>query len=609
MPAAEATPEQAEQAEDTATTLEQPFTVEMVKEAIQDVESSESYDAEAKAEHLKFLQQAIKWLEGAQEATTRIAQLQAEVEGVPGKLAELTKKLATAPGPPVPEYASDATIPQLEQALSQAETALTASKDKLTEHEKLAEPQGRADRKAELAKQASKAKEQLAEVQQKLQAATTDDGSKLSDSEIVELKAKQYALTRTAELNECQKAWLEANAELFPKQRDLSQRLAIRQKKLVTAWQEVIAQFRTAESERQAVEARRKVSESHPALRQFAERNAVLAEQRTDLSGRLDASRNYLESVKKSLEKLQQEFKDLTDRVDVAGMTPTVGLMLRNHRDWLPDPGKYQQRRQQNGVELQRVQMAMFDLQKEREGLGDLEEKIEQTTLELSSTSLPDLGADRAEAMVREIMETRQQYIDKLLNDYEAYHDDLSDLEVKTHEVLEQIAEYRAYIDEHVLWIRSAAPLSWTSFAEMGGSLLRIVNTEHGFLALPKVLWQLLAKRPWGSCLLLFGLFGLVPLRRWFARRLEAVGAAEDRSWWATLFQLSGPIILAMPGPLGLCAVVAWLQINITSNVAGWLAQALLTTAAAWFIVAMLRGAFCRNGLAQDLFRFDSDSA
>ncbi len=588
---------------------ESPFTVEMVKEAMKDVEASESYDAETKAQHLKFLQQAVKWLESSEEASKKLGQLQAEIDSVPARLAELEKSLAQSPAPAVPEYALEATIPQLEQSLSQAETNLAASKTKLTEHEKLADPQRRAERKAELAKLAAHAKEQLAELEKKLTSAKAGEGSDVSDSENVELKAKQASLARSAELNELEKSWLEAHAEVFPKQRDLSQRAVTRQKKLVTAWQEVITQFRTAETERQAIEARRKVSEAHPALRQFAERNAALAEERTDLAGRLDKNRTYLESVKKTLEELEKDFKTVTSRVKVVGMTPTVGLMLRNHRERLPDSGKYRQRSEANSIELQRVQMAMFDLDAERTGLGDLEETIEKTTEELAATSLPGVGPDRAHAMVREIMEARQQYIDKLLNDYDTYHDDLSDLEVVTHKLRDQIKEYRDYIDEHVLWIRSAPPMGLSSVQEMGGKLREVTDSQRGVLALPRVMWRLVVNRPGTSLVMLLGLLSLIPVRIWLGRRLEWAGTNESLSWSVTLFQLSGPILLALPGPLALCVVAQWLRNYSESSVGAILTQALLSTAAAWFIAALLRNAFHRKGLAESLFRFDAESA
>ena len=144
-PIAEANPE----ASDAGATPEEPanetdatLTVALVQEAIAAVEASESYDEATRAEHLKFLQQAVKWLESGDEAQKRAAQLQAEIDGVPDKLAELEAKLAEAPLPAVPQYQQDATISQLEQALSQVETELESAKAKLTEHDKLAESQG-----------------------------------------------------------------------------------------------------------------------------------------------------------------------------------------------------------------------------------------------------------------------------------------------------------------------------------------------------------------------------------------------------------------------------------------------------------------------------------
>ena len=371
----------------------------------------------------------------------------------------------------------------------------------------------------------------------------------------------------------------------------------------------MITQYRAAESERQAAEARRKVSESHPALRQSAERNAELAEERTELAGRLDENRNYLESIKKKLEELQKDFGVVTSRVRVAGMTPTVGLMLRNHRERLPQLSTYQQRRAKSGEELQRVQMAMFELQTERSGLGDLEETIEKTADELASTSLADLGTEKVHAMVREIMEARQQYIDKLLNDYDTYHDTLSDLEVVTHNLVEQIREYRAYIDEHVLWIRSAPSLSFSNAHEIRDRLRRLTDSKEGILALPRVIMSVARNQWWISMLVLLAVAGLFPTRLWLVRRLERIGMSAEQTLASTFLQLTSPVLLALPGPLTLCVISAWLGNYHDRSATGAISHAFLATACAWFIAAMLSNGFRPSGPAEGLFGAGGNAA
>mgnify|MGYP000205172287 CR=1 FL=1 len=51
---------------------------------------------------------------------------------------------------------------------------------------------------------------------------------------------------------------------------------------------------------------------------------------------------------------------------------------------------------------------------------------VRSTPRRHSATKPAAVGPDRAEAMVRDIMETRQQYIDKLVSDYDTYQDDLN---------------------------------------------------------------------------------------------------------------------------------------------------------------------------------------
>ena len=60
---------------------------------------------------------------------------------------------------------------------------------------------------------------------------------------------------------------------------------------------------------------------------------------------------------------------------------------------------------------------------------------------------------------VRDLLIAKRDLMDQLVNDLDAYLVDLSELEVGNRRLIAEIDQFADFIDEHVLWIRSADAL------------------------------------------------------------------------------------------------------------------------------------------------------
>jgi potassium efflux system protein len=456
---------------------EQSVTAAEIEEAIKATKDSDTSEEEKKSQ-LDYLTKALKWMESAKEYETKAAKYQVDVKNAPQLLDEAKQELDKEMPEPTCEREDDAKLPQLEQALGNAEEALKKAQEKLKKQEEQSDAKIRGEKKAKLDTDKESAAKQLEETQNELKAVTvSDDAPDLAAAQGMELQARAHAYKRQIELYDAEKLRFEALSELFPIERDLAQRDVAWHEKSVAAWQDVVTEFRNAESERQAAEARRIASRAHPAVKSLAERNAELAEERQQLTGKMEDVTGYLESAKKTLETLEEDYKSVTDKVEVAGMTPTIGLLLRSRRDWLPDVELHDERITLSQEEMQRAQVALLELKSERAESGDINEQLKQTLAELGDVA-KEFPPGYFEEMVRVLLEDRRTYLDNLLADYQSYHDDLSDLYLDSRKLLAKTETYRSYIDEHVLWIPSAPRLggkdlenSWvalTSFANAG---------------------------------------------------------------------------------------------------------------------------------------------
>jgi potassium efflux system protein len=575
------------------------------------VEASETLDETEKNTQLEYLRQAQKWLASAEECTTKTNQYAAESAEAPAELEQAKQQLEEALPEPNPQYSADATLAQLEQTLGQFEEELKAAQQQLAQQSHNADSNTLTERKAAIAQQKEAAKGKLEEADSELKGAGTEEGiDAMPAARRLELQARRRFLAKQMVLLDAERAHLEAHAELFPIRRDLAQRQAAWHEKLVEAWREVVSDRRKAESERQAAEARRIASQAHPALKELAERNAELAEGRTQLADQMEKVAGYLDTTSKILTELKEDYANVSKKVKAVGMTPTIGMLLRDRRDRLPVAKMHKERIGFCGAEMQRVQAELFELEKERSEMGDMDQRIEQAVEELGTASA---GLDPASlnGMLRDLLRDRRDYLDGMLADYRSYHDDLNDLAIASRDLIDEVTSYRSYIDENVLWIRSAHPAGLSDLSSAWQALPALVDPGRWKAAKDSV-WQNAKTHLWASVCLACIAVVLFLLRGHLSRRLkrlsEQATSGGEASLLPTIQIFALTILIVAVRPAMFWGVGWWLTLsaNVPDLVLG-LARGLQAVALSYFAVGLLRQVCRPGGLGEKHFGWQSN--
>ena len=122
---------------------------------------------------------------------------------------------------------------------------------------------------------------------------------------------------------------------------------------------------------------------------------------------------------------------------------------------------------------MSEAQLEWFDYKSQRSDLSDIE-----TTVQTSLATLPEATeAVRNELTPRieEILNTRKNILQALSNDYDDYITTLINLDIAERNLIEQASKFKEYIDEHILWIRSAKVLGLSDTA----NLLKVLELDH----------------------------------------------------------------------------------------------------------------------------------
>jgi potassium efflux system protein len=347
-------------------------------------------------------------------------------------------------------------------------------------------------------------------------------------------------------------------------------------------------------------------------VKHIADRNTELAETRQALQPQSELAQQDLAELRPDPEDLQRQLDGLIEKIDLVGLTNTVGLLLRKNRATLPDVGSHRRRIDQRQGKMAEIEFDRLAYEDEYELLVASSERDVQAILAGLDPSLPESERNAIEAEAREQLRLKRQYLRDLNDELTLYFDRLEALNHKEQQIVELAERITDFIDERILWIRSAHPIGVADIGEATKALAWLGSPTE---------WNRLRRAVWTDArtdLALIApafvvLAGLVVVRRWLKKRMRTIAArlaspATDtfgRSIEATAITL----VRAAAWPIVLWSVGAWLATaDATSELElGRTIGAALRRAAIGFFMLMLARELCLpQGLGEAHFRWRS---
>jgi len=460
-------------------------TVEGVQNRLRQLEDAPALDAAAKGKLRGLYGQALddlgaadKWANSAKRFEQMAATGPEELLKTKAALDALPRETTLS----IPE----ASLLQLEQTLSQKAAELSEQKLKFAEIE--AEPKRRASRRIEIPKLVVALRERLADVDNQLQAAApTSESSELTSARRLSLWARRRAVEQELLCYENELKAYEVCTELLPLQRDLAARQIALAEQELAKWQEAINKQRQRDVEVQWRRAQQEAQQAHPALAELTKQNAELAERRKNLAELIVQTTTQLEDTNQKLTALQDQFKRIQGKVETVGLTNAIGLSLRKQREAMPDLRNHRKNIKTRQLAIRESNLALLQFEDRRSELANLEAQIQK---ELHTTAHAQDNSDQyeLEAATRNALQTEKDYLDALIVDLNSYFEKLQDLDFAERQLIKQTEDYAKYIDERVLWIRSAAVLGLSDCRHLAEAALWLIRPEAWFELLRSLL-------------------------------------------------------------------------------------------------------------------------
>jgi potassium efflux system protein len=537
-----------------------PSPADVLKQAVdalqQQFDGATDLADDARANIEKLLSQARSELKAVQESDARADQLsqQAKLVAADAKRLEtqLTNEQEIPDLRPAPDKPLEAQLAQANQDL----TALTAQRGELLD------PQARTARRKALREQLLALPQQIADVAMRLQATPPAGELPLMTQAVqVQLQARKLALERQQAAIQWEIDLYDAEdpLELPRRRRELLDFKINRQKRFVTLLEQQVAELRRALAEDRIHQAEVALVELPPEDRaeigpiiekslEYAREVVRIRQERQKFQARLD-------EVNRQLTDVQKQFEQASNREQKVGLTPALGLRLRQQRQDLEDFRAIRRRMDSRLEILENAQLRFLDHTDQLELLGDMETQV-QAVLD----QYPEDERSAHEGQVRRELDRQRANLTQLVEADTEYTVVLDELDLKEEQLIQETSRFANFIDEHILWIRSDRPLDWPSVV---GDKLPLVWLLSGRLPreLGQSLWHDVRQHPlWWIAALLLWLALFLRGTRLRQHLRELARTAESRvqtNLRPTLHACWLTVLISVTWP-GLCLLIAW---------------------------------------------------
>jgi potassium-dependent mechanosensitive channel len=497
-------------------------------------------------------------LEAARRKSRRYAK---ELQTAPQRIAAAREQLDALPDEPQIEVSPDAPLETLEQALTTAKVRLATARNEAEAAEKASRQL--TSRRSETTRDTAETQKQI----EKLETALAEEISDLPPQLAAARKAANLLAQKAARehINALNQELLLLGAEepLYTLNKDLTaRRLALAEQHVQTleTWANE-RRLKKAELEaREAERILRSFADADPVLRTLAEQNTDLTEQSSKLTDRIKRIAGQIQASEETLQRLNESYRSVTGRLQHVGMTEAIGVLLQKERLLLPPADVLHRECNTLQKRLTTLQVNLMDLDSERADLTEIGPEVERIIERIERSQPAPLETGQRESLrrnTRELLEKRRSYLDGLIQNHRSLIDDLTRLHTLKQQVMDRSRQFAEFIDERILWIRSAGPIpqgldrsfeagAWllapSHWIEAGDTLRRDVGASP----LP---WITVAG----------GLTLLLMLPRRLRDRLVQLGRLRESTFLqaARIFLAATgiSILLAAPVPLALWAV------------------------------------------------------
>jgi potassium efflux system protein len=422
------------------------------------VENAGDLAEELKKGVLSYLDRAIFFRETEAQLRKQAEDIKQRVKAAPERIKAIEAELDRPLPPPEDVIAVAAKMPpdQLEQHLKNMEAELSdAANDLKKRTEQLND---RKDQPEKLQEEIANAKQRLLDIADEREAVPApDDPRPLTKTRQIALLLEQSKIEAEINILEIRLTNFDTLTSLLSAERDLAVHAVDRQEVLVKSWQAEVQRIRELEAKKErmvAEQAKEIAVDLPPVIQKQFDASIELGKMLEKITADEATVVDRLKLKEAQLKQIEEEFILAQEQIKYPMHTETIGLALREQRRGLPRIENFRRDSERRQVQMGEIRSLQLELDRQRRELADLEQAIDRILQH--ETLAPDTDIEVLKAELRRLLIDRRELLKKLLTGCRRLFKNLQGLEFLEQQVAAKAEEQALFLDEHLLWIRSA---------------------------------------------------------------------------------------------------------------------------------------------------------
>ena len=589
---------------------------EKIKEKIKEIEGDKELEQGLRNKLLSQYRQAINLLEMATAYESYTLFYLQSLKSAPAeeeKINSLLRKMDAKPKPFSKNYLTRFSTGDQERqyAIIQAELA-SLKEGQLTVEELLLEQRARPSQIREELAGARKALEEIDGEMKSLR--ISRENPLLTEARQIALQAARQARIKEIIMLNGELSSYGARIQLLTVQRELASRKLMLAQLQTKPFEEAIKEKIKVESEKSKAAstlAESMKAEKHPAIRKIAEESIRLEQETAEAAEGIQQALIAREAAQTMLKKVEQDFYDAKQKIQVAGFSKSMGRILMEQLRNLPDAKQYNKADKKLEKKIGRIWLSHIRVDELLRPLSDLDREVRRVIAETGAETAHE-NQSEIESEIRDLLKEQKMLLGKLSDTYVSYLSAMGDLEITQKQLVETIEQYNIFMESRVLWIPNAQPFGKSESENFARIVREIFSLSH----LTEVTKVFVMDAKQNIVLMLLFLTVLIALFRSRKRFLSLIAVIGDKvsnpstdNFLLTIQALFLSIILALPVPL-LLGFMGWrLQHTLdATEFTRAIGKAFEGVSLVFFYMQILYSLCLKNGIAERHFQWDSNA-
>ena len=204
------------------------------------------------------------------------------------------------------------------------------------------------------------------------------------------------------------------------------------------------------------IQAQKEAAGKHPLIRTATQENIRYTQLLRELGIKEELYLDKVKEIEARNQQIEKDFQSAEKKIELAGISPSLGNLLREQRRKLPLAKDYRNQIDVIQQEIARAGVEQLQLEDVNKSLTDIDKVLQARLSAEVSAKIDESEKLQIRNELENLLNEQKKLVSKLLTTYSEYSTILADIDFSLQRLLSLGEQYNNYLNEHLLWVPSA---------------------------------------------------------------------------------------------------------------------------------------------------------